>query len=178
MDDAPGVGKSVAKHVAQAAMVAAAYAALTLALAPISFGEQQFRLSEALTVLPAFMPSAVPGLFVGCVISNLVSPMGPADLVLGSLATLLAAFLTRRAALAAAGARLPLALRAFLAATPPVAVNALAIGAMLSLFMQMPFGVASLGVLVGQAVSCYGLGAPLFLAYDRLSRKRARRGPP
>ena len=161
---------SVARYIAQAAMVASAYAALTLALAPISFSEKQFRISEALTILPAFVPAAVPGLFVGCVISNLVSPIGLPDLVFGSLATLAAAFLTRRLASLASGAH-PV-LRAFIAATPPVAVNVIVIGAMLVFIFDVPFGVALIGVLVGQAVVCYGLGVPLYLLLVKLASRR------
>ena len=187
---AGGSKSATAKYIAQAAMVAAAYAALAVALAPISFREQQFRVSEALTVLPALMPSAVPGLFVGCVISNLMSPMGLPDLVFGSLATLAAAALTRRIALSSAGSgagasadavtgaapgsalgAAPI-LRALLAASPPVAVNTLVVGAMLALFAGVPFGAAALGVFAGQAVSCYGLGVPLYLVVSRLVPRR------
>jgi uncharacterized membrane protein len=64
----------------QAAVIGAAYAALTIALAPFSYGPVQLRFSEALTVLPCFTPAAIPGLFVGCLVSNLVSPYGITDL--------------------------------------------------------------------------------------------------
>ncbi len=77
------------------ALIAAIYTALTMALAPISFGVIQFRVSEALCVLPFFTPAAVPGLFVGCLLSNLLGTMmGTAvmpDVVFGSLATLIGA---------------------------------------------------------------------------------------
>ena len=55
---------------AQASMIAAIYTALTLALSPVSYGPVQFRISEALCILPYFTPAAVPGLFLGCLISN------------------------------------------------------------------------------------------------------------
>ena len=77
-----------------AAIIAAAYAALTLLLAPISYGAVQFRVSEALTVLPFFTPAAVPGLFVGCLVANLIAGVNPVDFVVGSGATLLAALLS------------------------------------------------------------------------------------
>ena len=79
------------KKVVIAAMIAAIYAVLTIVLAPISYGPIQVRLSEALTVLPALTPRGIPGVFVGCIVANIISPYGLVDLVLGSLATLIAA---------------------------------------------------------------------------------------
>ncbi len=80
---------------AQASMIAAIYTALTLALSPISYGPVQFRISEALCILPYFTPAAVPGLFLGCLISNGVgAAMGTTvvlDMIFGSLATLIGA---------------------------------------------------------------------------------------
>lgn len=76
------------RRLAAAALVAGTYAALTMALAPISYSFPQFRVSEALCVLPAFFPGAAWGLFAGCAIANLISAAGPLDVVFGSLATL------------------------------------------------------------------------------------------
>ena len=56
----------------QSAMIAAIYVVLTIVFAPISFGQIQFRIAEALTILPAFTPAAIPGLFVGCLIGNIL----------------------------------------------------------------------------------------------------------
>ena len=72
------------------AVIAALYAAMTLLLAPISYGPIQLRLSEAMTLLPILLPQAVPGLFVGCLIANLYTGM-LTDIIFGSLATLIAA---------------------------------------------------------------------------------------
>ena len=58
------------KYIVQTAVIAAVYAVFTLVLSPISYGPVQVRVSEALTVLPGFTPAAVPGLFIGCFISN------------------------------------------------------------------------------------------------------------
>ena len=77
-------------HLAHGAMIAAVYVALTVAFAPISFGAIQFRVSEALCILPYFTPAAVPGLFAGCFLSNLMLG-SPWDMVFGSLATLIGA---------------------------------------------------------------------------------------
>lgn len=74
-----------------AAVIAAIYVVLTLVLAPISFGPIQFRISEALCILPFFTPAAVPGLFIGCLLSNLLYGAVAMDVIFGSLATLIGA---------------------------------------------------------------------------------------
>ena len=76
----------------KAAMIAAVYVVLTVVFAPFSFGEIQVRISEALTILPAFTPAAVPGLFVGCLLGNLLGGAAVPDIIFGSLATLIGAF--------------------------------------------------------------------------------------
>lgn len=75
------------------AVIAALYAALTVALAPISYGPVQFRVSEALTALPFLMPGTVVGIAVGCLLANLYTG-SVLDIVFGSLATLLAGLAT------------------------------------------------------------------------------------
>ena len=84
------------RNLALGGMVAALYAALTVLLAPLSYGPVQLRFSEGLTLLPYFLPEAVPGLAVGCLIANLFGGYGAVDVVVGTGATLLAAVLTRR----------------------------------------------------------------------------------
>ena len=76
------------------ALVAAMYVALTWlsSLMGLSSGVIQFRFSEVLCILPVFMPEAIPGLFVGCLISNLIATANPWDILFGSLATLIGAF--------------------------------------------------------------------------------------
>lgn len=74
-----------------AAAIAAIYVVLTLVFAPIAFGPIQFRISEALCILPFFTPAAVPGVFIGCFLSNLLCGAAPLDVVFGSLATLIGA---------------------------------------------------------------------------------------
>ena len=73
------------------AVIAAIYVVLTILFAPISFGPVQFRISEALCVLPYFTPAAVPGVFLGCLLSNLLCGAAALDVVFGSLATLIGA---------------------------------------------------------------------------------------
>ena len=83
--------------IVRAAMIAALYVLVTWMLAPVSFGGPlQFRLAESLMVLPALLVEAVPGLFIGCLLANILNPgnLGPADIILGSFATLIAAVWT------------------------------------------------------------------------------------
>ncbi len=80
------------RRMAQAAVIAALYVALTMAFAPISFGSVQLRVAEALTILPLFGFAAVPGLFLGCLLANLLGGAVILDVVFGSLATLIGAF--------------------------------------------------------------------------------------
>ena len=75
----------------EAAAIGAIYVVLTLLLAPLSFGEVQIRFSEALTILPFFTPAAIPGLFIGCIIANLLGGAIPVDIIFGSIATLIGA---------------------------------------------------------------------------------------
>ena len=75
------------QFIAQAATIAAIYVVLTLVFAPFAYGEVQVRLSEALTILPVFTPAAVPGLFVGCLLSNILGGCIVPDFIFGSLAT-------------------------------------------------------------------------------------------
>ena len=73
------------------AAIAAIYVALTMSFSAISFGPVQFRISEALCILPFFTPAAIPGLFIGCFLSNLLCGDAVMDVVLGSIATLIGA---------------------------------------------------------------------------------------
>lgn len=74
-----------------AAMIAAIYTVLTMVFAPISFGPVQFRISEILCILPFFTPAAIPGLFIGCLLSNFLCGAAMLDVIFGSLATLIGA---------------------------------------------------------------------------------------
>ena len=151
------------KYLARAGVIAALYVVLTYlaGLMNLAYGPVQFRFSEALTVLPFLFPEAVPGLFVGCVVSNLLSPYGALDLVVGSLATLVAAVGTRRCR------------RRVLAPMPPVVSNAVLVGAMLAWYEAgasagfLPaFAYNALTVGLGELVVCYVLGLPLLRALE------------
>lgn len=125
--------KKRVRFMAQVGLIAGMYTVLTIVLAPISFGLVQCRVSEALTVLAVFTPAAIPGLTIGCLLSNLVglsmgaNIAGALDLLLGPLATGLAAVLTywwRAYRLKG----LPV-----LSTIPPVVTNALIVGTELAL---------------------------------------------
>ena len=109
------------------AIVAALYAALTMLLSPISYGPVQFRLSELLCILPYFMPYTAVGLFLGCVIANVISTAGILDIVFGSLATLCAAICT-----ALAGRRGRKLKNELIACAMPVVWNAVVVGAVIT----------------------------------------------
>lgn len=149
-------------RIAICAMIAAMYAVLTIVLGFMSFGGIQFRIAEALTVLPYFSVMAVPGLTIGCLISNLFSPVGLPDVIVGTLATLLASILTRLCA----KKKLK-----WLAPLPPIAINAVAIGLLLMFesgsVSFVSFAVNAAGVGAGQAVCCYGLGLPLLILLEK-----------
>ena len=78
----------------QAAMIAAIYVVLTMVFAPISYGEVQLRIAEALTILPFFTPAAIPGLTIGCLIANILGGAILPDIIFGSIATLIGAIFT------------------------------------------------------------------------------------
>lgn len=140
------------KYLAEASVIAAIYAVLTIVLAPISYGAVQVRISEALTVLPFFTPAAVPGLFVGCIAANLLSPYGLPDLIFGSLATLIGA----------AGSYM-LRKKPALVPLPPVISNGIIVGVMLYYVYEVPVPlfVQMLYVAAGEMIACYAVGYPL-----------------
>ncbi len=143
------------RQLVRMSLLAALYVALTLILRPFSYGVIQVRVSEALTVLPYLTPAAIPALFVGVIIANLLGGLGILDIVLGSLATLVAGVLTWK---------MP---RPWLAPLPPVLVNAVIVGAYLSYLFSYPTILAMLWVGAGQIVACYILGYPLLVYLRR-----------
>ena len=143
-------------------VIAGLYTALTLVLAPVSYGMVQCRLSEALTVLAAYTPAAIPGLTAGCVLANLLGGSQPLDIVVGSFATFLAAWLSYCLRHIRLGG-LPV-----LSTIPPVVCNAVIIGVEMTLLMG-PRTLTTLllwmgWVGLGQVIACVGGG--LLLAYS------------
>ena len=157
------------RFLARAGIIAALYAATTIFLAPISYGAVQCRVSEALTLLPMLTPAAVPGLFLGCLIANLLGSGVWYDVIFGSLTTLAAALLTRR-----------LKDRPFLASLPPVILNGLIVGGVVYFAYEYtpgaPVSAAQLlltmgSVALGEAVACCVLGVILMKALKKLPPK-------
>ncbi len=146
------------KHMVRTAVIAALYAAITMALAPISYGQIQFRISEAMTLLAFIDPWYIPGLVLGCVLANLSSPLGPIDVAVGSFATLLAL-------LGMAGTRKFLGqnLKALMIATlMPVLFNGLLVGWELNFLFQIPYTLAAAYVAAGEFVVVSVFGTVLF----------------
>jgi len=158
--------KNLVLHLVLGAMVAAMYVALVGIFQWSSFAAVQFRIAEALTVLPALFGAAIPGVSVGCLLANLLwSPAGWLDWILGPIATLLAAGMTHWL-----GRR---KWSFWLAPIPPIVVNAIIIGIALTGVQTdgtdaapMLLNIATVGA--GQAVVCFGLGLPLLLALRNL----------
>jgi uncharacterized membrane protein len=144
---------------AQAAMIAAIYVVLTLVFAPFSYGEVQVRLSEALTILPVFTPAAIPGLFIGCFISNVLGGCILPDIVFGSLATLIGAVFTYKLRYQ----------NKFLAPLPPILANIVIVPFVLrygyQITLPIPFMMLTVGI--GEVISCGVLGMIIYAALDK-----------
>jgi len=147
------------KFMSQAAIIGAIYAVLTIAFAPISYGQVQVRIAEALTVLPYFTPAAIPGLFIGCIAANLYGGQGLIDIIFGSLATLTAASLSYK---------MPWRV---LVPLPPIVINGIVIGCILNYLFQLPLLVTMAWVAFGELISCYLLGYPLMLVLEKYKKR-------
>lgn len=143
----------------QAAMIAAIYVVLCVVFAPISYKEVQIRFAEALTILPLFTPAAIPGLFIGCLIANLMGGAIVLDVVCGSFATLLGAL----------GTWMLRGKSKFLAPIPPILANILIVPFVLRYGYGLPFPLPFLALTVGigEVISCGVLGLLLHAALAR-----------
>ena len=153
----------------EAAMIAASYIGLTFIsnLLNLAYGPIQFRISEVLTILPIFTLSAIPGLCIGCFISNIVSSLGPIDMIFGTTATLIAALLTFLLK------NLTIKGLPILAFLPPVIINAVIICIEINMFF-LPEGASlwgfitsALSVGIGELGVCFVLGIPLYLTIKK-----------
>lgn len=156
------------QYLAQSAMIAALYTVLTLWAASMNLAylPAQFRFSEALTILPIFTPAAIPGLTIGCLLSNIFSGYGWQDMVFGTLATFLSSVVTWK-------------LRKFrikgvpiLAPLPPVVFNAVIVGAMIVFvspggFAWVEFWSTAASIAIGEFLACYVLGLLLAAALQK-----------
>lgn len=136
--------------ITQGAVIAALYVVLTLIFAPISFGPLQVRIAEALTILPMFTAAAVPGLFVGCILANILGGAIIWDVVFGSLATLIGAWLGYM-----------LRSNRWLVPIPAIAANTLIVPFVLKYgygFTDIPLPLLVVYIAAGEIAGCYILG--------------------
>ena len=150
------------RRLALAGIIAAVYAGLTLFLPIPQYGSVQLRIAEAMTVLPFLFPEAVPGLAVGCFLSNLLGSPYVLDWIFGTLATLLAAIWTSKLK------------NRYLAPLPPVVCNAVIVGAEIAYFSTLEgaafwpaYAFNAFTVGLGEAISCFVLGGLLLRTLEK-----------
>ena len=152
--------RTAVQQLTQGAIIAALYVVLTLIFAPISFGAMQVRIAEALTILPLFTPAAIPGLFVGCLLANLIGGAVALDVVFGSIATLIGAvggWLLRK--------------NRWLVPIPAILANTIIVPLVLKYGygVDLPLLLSALYIAVGEILGCGVLGE--LLATVLLKRK-------
>ena len=154
--------KTKSRFIAEGAMIAALYVILTYVAMLFGLDKMvvQLRFSEALTVLPLFTPAAIPGLFAGCLIANILTGCAIVDVILGSLATLIAAIITRKLR------KIP-----YLAPIPPILANTLIVPPVLAFVyhVETALPIIYLSVFLGELLSAGVLGTILLTA---LKKKR------
>ena len=149
------------QHLTRAAIIAALYVALTYvaSLFGLSSGVIQLRLSEALTVLPVFTSAAIPGLYIGCLLANLLTGAAPYDVLFGSLATLIGAvgtYLFRRAP-------------RVIATVPPILANTVIVPFILIWVYEVPDALwfLFLTIFIGEALSAGVLGVLVYSVVNK-----------
>ena len=151
---------SKALFIAHAAIIAALYVVLTLIANALGLANYaiQIRFSEALTILPYFTPAAIPGLFVGCIIRNILTGCVPLDIIFGSLATLLGAIFTYK-----------LRKWKFLTPLPPIIFNMLLVPPVLAFVYKFEGTLYYFAITVGigEIISCGVLGIMLLLLLEK-----------
>jgi uncharacterized membrane protein len=158
------------KSLALSGMIAALYVALSLITFPVASGAIQIRLSEGLTLLPLIMPEAIPAVFIGCMLSNLITGCAIFDVVFGGLITLVAGLLTyltakiikNTATKIVVGGIFPVALNAFL--LPLIWIWCYGV-LEYAYFLQVGF------LLISQSISVYAFGTPIYLATNKLKNR-------
>ncbi|NLC04026.1 MAG: QueT transporter family protein [Tissierellia bacterium] len=153
------------RYLTKASLIAAIYIVLVLLqvmpfpVANLTFGPIQLRLAEGLAILPFVEAAAVPGLFVGCLMANLLlapySGFGLVDIIGGSLVTLLAAYLTSKMK------------TKFTAMLPPVILNGLIVSIWVSYFTKIPYVYTALGITAGEFASVAIFGSVILYVYEK-----------
>ena len=147
----------------QAAMIAAIYVVLTIVFQPFSFDQIQVRIAEALTILPMFTPAAIPGLYIGCMIGNILGGSILPDIIWGSFATLIGAvftYLLRKQS-------------RYLAILPPIISNTVIVPLVLryAYGIVLPIPLMMLTVGIGEVISCGVLGIVIHSALKKYQYK-------
>lgn len=144
--------------ITQAAMIAAIYVVLCIIFKPISYGEIQVRIAEALVILPFFTPAAIPGLFIGCMIANIAGGSILLDVAFGSIATLIGAIGSYH-----------LRFHRFLVLLPPIAANTLIVPYVLryGYGVPLPIPLMMLSVGIGEVIAVGVLGNILLSVLQR-----------
>ncbi len=153
------------RYLTKASLIAAIYIVLVLLqvmpfpLVGLTFGPIQLRIAEGLALLPLVEAAAVPGVFVGCLIANLLiapySGFGLVDIIGGSLVTLLAAYLTSKMKNKITGI------------LPPVILNGLIVSIWVSFFTKIPYWVTVLGIGGGELASVAIFGSIILYVYEK-----------
>ena len=165
---------SLTVMITRAGAVAALYAVLTFVFGPIAYGPLQIRPAEALCILPLFFPESIFGLYIGCMLANVISGYGAYDIFLGSAITLAAAAVTYLIGRLLNGNLLS----AIIGGLPPVLFNAIGIPFVIILAdpecTSASYWVFFFQLLLTQSVWIYALGIPLYYSVRRLREKNIR----
>lgn len=158
------------KYLTKASLIAAIYIVLVLVqilpfpLATLTFGPVQLRLAEGLVLLPLVEAAAVPGVFVGCLLSNLLlasySGFGLIDILGGSLVTLIAAVLTSKTK------------NRITAMIPPIVLNGLIVSIWVSYFTKIPYLYTAMGITIGEFISVALFGSLILFVYEKSTNFR------
>ncbi|NLO89767.1 MAG: QueT transporter family protein [Clostridia bacterium] len=150
------------KRLVRAGVIAAVYVALCVVLQPISYGVIQLRIAEAMTVLPILYREAVLAIFVGVLLANIYGGLGIADIVVGSLTSLVAAYLTY------------VFRNSWAAYLPPILLNAFIVSIYLHILLNFPYWATVLSIGVSQTIVVFGLGYPLIRYLRRYEEKKSK----
>lgn len=158
------------RYLTKASLIAAIYIVLVVIqvlpypVVGLTFGPVQLRLAEGLAILPLVESAAIPGLFVGCLLSNLIlasfSGFGLIDIIGGSLVTLLAAYLTSKAK------------NKFVGMIPPVLLNGLIVSIWVSVLTKISYPLVVLGISIGELISLLVFGNLFLYAYEKATRSK------
>jgi len=133
---------------------------MTIILGDFSYGPVQFRISEALTILPLIEPSAVLGVTIGCAISNIFGGYGLIDILGGSLVTLIAAFIT---------SKMP---NKVLGALPPIILNSLIVSIWVSKMTGLPYLAIVINIAIGEIAAVGALGLIFLSVYEKYIKEK------